>query len=193
MQSRLFDYPRLKDFPKKNPDAFLVRACDKLELSTLKNQLSVWCQMAMSINTPAYHTQEERLLIEEFCSLFHPLLDAMYCIGIAFKADQQGEEFNYAIQDYLKNYYDKEASKEEIICPFSFPNFFFQHFNIECTRSLLWLMLEAVIIYEGELNKRIARQEVLQYYERFLVIAESANSIKRKYKDRISIQNKNSD
>lgn len=187
MQTQLFDYPRLKDFPKKNPDAFLVRACDKIERSALKRQLTVWCQMALSVETPAYHTQEERLLIEEFCSLFHPLLDAMYCIGISLKCDQQGQEFTDAISDYLKNYYDREASTEEIIGPFSFPKFFFEHFNIQCTRSLLWIMLEAVIIYDGELTKMVERREVLQYYERFLVIAESANAIKTKFKDRIGI------
>jgi len=147
--------------------------------------------MAMSINTPAYDTQEERLLIEEFCSLFYPLLDAMYCIGIAFKSDQQGREFNYAIRDYLLNYYDREARKEEIIGPFSFPNFFFRQFNIECTRSMLWIILEAVIIYDGELNKRLDRQETLQYYERFLVIAESAYSIRNKFKDKISVNHGN--
>jgi len=189
MNTHLFDYPRLKDFPKNEADAFLIRACEGVDLSALKNQFSVWCQMAMSINTPAYHTQEERLLIEEFCSLFSPLMDAMYCIGVSMKMDLKGEKFNHAIRTYLKNYYDPEATKEEIIDPFAFPHFYFQHFNIQCTRSLLWIMLEAVIIYEGELIKRLPRQNILQFYERFLVIAEAAYSIKRKFKDRLRKRN----
>jgi hypothetical protein len=56
---------------------------------------------------------------------------------------------------------------------------------------MLWIILEAVIIYDGELNKRLGRQETLQYYERFLVIAESAYSIRNKFKDKISVNHGN--
>jgi len=179
MRQYLFDYPRLKDFPREEPDTMLVRALKDTDLKQLKHELNVWCQIGIISETKAYHTQEEREVIQRFCSDFYPLIDALFCIGKAL-ADQDNEAiYSEVLADYISNYYKPE---DEILGPFEFIEYFFSSINIECTRSLLWVLFEAVVIYRGELEKQMSKEDIVLMYERFLVIAESAFSIKEKRK-----------
>ena len=183
MRSYLFDYPRLKDFPKKNPDSMLVRACEEITLSQLKGNFNIWCQIGMISETKAYNTDEEREVIKLFRTDFSALIDAMYCIGKSFKKDLEDKKFNQEIQDYIINYYKPE---EEPIIPTEFPEYFFSKFDIDSARCLLWILLEAVIIYKGDLQEHLDNKDLLISYERFLVILESACAIMKKIRKRDS-------
>lgn len=183
MRSYLFDYPRLKDFPKKNPDSMLLRACDGITLPQLKGSFDIWCQIAVISETKAYNTDEEREVIKLFRTDFSALIDAMFCIVKSMENELKEKEYDQEIRYYIVNYYKPE---EEPIPPFEFPEHFFSKIDLENARSLLWILLEAVIIYKGDLKEQLDNNELLISYERFLVILEGAYSIMKMVRKRDS-------
>jgi len=159
----------------------LMRACEDVSLHKLKGWLDVWCQIAVISETKAYHTEEEREVIRWFCKDFSALIDAMYCIARAKKNDVAESEFSQELKEYVSNYY---KPKNTPINPFDFPDYFFSLINVKGARSLLWILLEAVVIYPGELKDQLERSDIVITYERFLVILESAFFIKKLIKNR---------
>ncbi len=176
MIEKLFDYPRLKDFPHNNAYNMLYRALKDTDLKQLKHDLNVWCEIAISSETKAYHTQEEKDVIKNWTPDFSALIDAVYCIHKALIAQEDDTKFQDSIDEYFENYYKPD---EKPIMPFEFCSLYFSWINILSTRILLWVMFEAVVIYRGDLEEKIIRSDIVIAYERFLVIAESAREIPR--------------
>jgi len=174
MRDKLFDYPRLKDFPKNNAYSMLYRAVKDIDLKQIKHDLNVWCEIAINSETKSYHTKEEKDVIRKWSPDFSALIDAVYCIHKALIAEEDDAKFSDAIHEYFENYYKPD---EKPIMPFEFCSLYFSWINIVSTRVLLWVLFEAVVIYRGELEEKLIRSDIVITYERFLVIAESAREI----------------
>lgn len=147
----------------------------------LKVNFQQWCDIGLAeVGTSR---QSETVAIKHIKTEFLGLIDAVYCIARSMKDDNSEEDMKIPIRYYIDNYYRRDVKPNEIIPPPDFCQAFFREISATSIKSLLWILLELVLVHHSKHEYHLDEPNILDLYERYGAIILTAHDWKKITKD----------
>ena len=135
----------------------------------LKVNFLKWCEIGLA--EIGASRQLENKVIRHVQTEFIGLIDAVLCIALTMEDEDKLEEnFN----QYLANYYQKDAKARDILNPAEFCLAYFRGITRESTISILWLLMEVVSANKDKYEYQREQKHILTLFERYSALIACA-------------------
>ncbi|WP_431217171.1 hypothetical protein ACQ86N_23100 [Puia sp. P3] len=139
----------------------------------LKVNFQKWCEIALAeVGTSR---QLERKVICHIQTEFIGLINAVYCTAAAMMTDGDDEALRKIANQYIKDYYKKDAKRNNIRIPTDYFQEFFKSITPKSTRSILWLLMEVVTANKDKYEYKVNHVQILNLFERFQAVVNIAH------------------
>ena len=126
-----------------------------------------WCEIGLA--EVGASRQLENKVIKHIQTELIGLIDAVYFIAVSMMEEEKMDEH---LDQYIANFYKKDAKKEDIPLPPDFCVAFFISITRESARSILWLLMEVVTANKGKYEYQREQKDILNLYERYAAVID---------------------
>jgi hypothetical protein len=151
----------------------------------LKVNFLKWCEIGLA--EVGISRQLEKKVITHVHLEFVGLIDAVYFIAASMLDEDKMEEH---LQQYIANYYKKDAKEEDIPPPPDLCLVFFKGITYKSAKSILWLLMEVVTANKDKYEYQREQKDILNLYERYSAVIDIGHDWRNKMKEYYRLKKK---